>query len=113
MMVDAAVLQQAAETIQAGSKSFATAARLFDETTRQSATLLYAWCRHCDDLIDGQELGYGQQQYWIGRPIAAANPFAHSTTRRLRSLPSRPTSTGASSSISTPSGGTRISGHRR
>lgn len=62
MMVDADVLQQAAETIQAGSKSFATAARLFDETTRQSATLLYAWCRHCDDLIDGQELGYGQQQ---------------------------------------------------
>ena len=62
MAVDAAVLQQAAQTIQAGSKSFATAARLFDETTRQSAVLLYAWCRHCDDVIDGQQLGHGQQQ---------------------------------------------------
>ncbi len=23
--------------------------------------LLYAWCRHCDDVIDGQELGHGQR----------------------------------------------------
>jgi phytoene synthase len=23
--------------------------------------MLYAWCRHCDDCIDGQELGFGQQ----------------------------------------------------
>lgn len=44
-------------TIKAGSKSFATAARLFDRETRASAYLLYAWCRHCDDVIDGQELG--------------------------------------------------------
>ena len=46
------------EIIQKGSKSFATAARLFDPETRASAYLLYAWCRHCDDMIDGQELGY-------------------------------------------------------
>jgi len=59
-MVDAEVLQQAAQTIQAGSKSFATAARLFDENTRQSAVMLYAWCRHCDDVVDGQQLGHGQ-----------------------------------------------------
>jgi 15-cis-phytoene synthase len=44
--------------IQAGSKSFAAAARLFDRETRASAYLLYAWCRHCDDAIDGQELGF-------------------------------------------------------
>ncbi|MDB5843701.1 MAG: putative phytoene synthase [Polaromonas sp.] len=62
MAVDASLLQQAAQTIRAGSKSFATAARLFDESTRQSAVLLYAWCRHCDDLVDGQQLGHGQQQ---------------------------------------------------
>ena len=61
-MVNDAVLQQATRTIQAGSKSFATAARLFDEDTRQSAVMLYAWCRYCDDVIDGQELGHGQQQ---------------------------------------------------
>lgn len=45
------------EIIQAGSKSFAAAARLFDPATRAGAYLLYAWCRHCDDAIDGQQLG--------------------------------------------------------
>ncbi len=43
-----------------GSRSFATASLLFDRTTRRDVTLLYAWCRHCDDTIDGQILGYGQ-----------------------------------------------------
>jgi phytoene synthase len=48
----------AAETaLRQGSKSFAGASRLFDARVRRSATLLYAWCRHCDDLIDGQSLG--------------------------------------------------------
>ena len=46
-------------TIAAGSKSFAVSARLFAPVTRESAVLLYAWCRHCDDLIDGQHLGRG------------------------------------------------------
>jgi phytoene synthase len=44
--------------IQKGSKSFAAAAKLFDEETRENAYLLYAWCRHCDDVIDNQELGF-------------------------------------------------------
>ena len=48
----------ARERIEKGSKSFAGAARLFDPATRDSAYLLYAWCRHCDDEIDGQELGF-------------------------------------------------------
>ncbi len=55
-----ALSQHAEATIARGSKSFAAAARLFAPDTRQSAVLLYAWCRHCDDLIDGQELGFGQ-----------------------------------------------------
>jgi phytoene synthase len=46
------------ETIARGSKSFAAAARLFDPRTRESATLLYAWCRYCDDQVDGQILGF-------------------------------------------------------
>ncbi len=46
-------------TIQAGSKSFAMAATLFDRRCRHDAYLLYAWCRHCDDEIDGQDLGHG------------------------------------------------------
>ena len=48
--------------IQAGSKSFAAAAKLFDPETRKSAYLLYAWCRHCDDIIDNQSLGYRDKQ---------------------------------------------------
>ncbi|MEC9481863.1 MAG: 15-cis-phytoene synthase CrtB [Halomonas sp.] len=54
--------RHAMQTIQAGSKSFASASRLFDPTTRRSAVMLYAWCRHCDDVIDGQELGFGQTE---------------------------------------------------
>ncbi|WP_434611603.1 phytoene/squalene synthase family protein [Pseudomonas sp. D2-30] len=41
-----------------GSKSFAAAPRLFDSATRRSAVMLYAWCRHCDDVIDGQHAGH-------------------------------------------------------
>ncbi len=48
----------ATATIRAGSKSFAAAARLFDRHTRESAVLLYGWCRHCDDAVDGQSLGH-------------------------------------------------------
>lgn len=44
--------------IRDGSKSFAVAARLFDPSTREAAYLLYAWCRHCDDAIDGETLGF-------------------------------------------------------
>jgi phytoene synthase len=50
---------QSREAIQKGSKSFAAAAALFDAGTRADAEMLYAWCRHCDDVIDGQTLGHG------------------------------------------------------
>lgn len=46
------------QIIEAGSKSFATAARLFKREIRDDVYLLYAWCRHCDDVIDGQKLGF-------------------------------------------------------
>jgi phytoene synthase len=48
----------ARDTIAKGSKSFATASKLFDPVTRERAWLLYAWCRACDDIADGQELGH-------------------------------------------------------
>ena len=48
------------DAIAAGSSSFAAAARLFDAGTRESTTWLYAWCRRCDDVIDGQTMGHGQ-----------------------------------------------------
>lgn len=55
-----ALLDHASQSIAVGSKSFAAAARLFAAETRRSAVLLYAWCRHCDDVIDGQTHGFGQ-----------------------------------------------------
>lgn len=54
-----ALLDHATRTIAVGSKSFAAAARLFSPGTRRSVLMLYAWCRHCDDVVDGQELGFG------------------------------------------------------
>lgn len=52
------VVAHAAHAMQGGSSSFAAAARLFDDTTRESTLMLYAWCRHCDDVVDGQSLGH-------------------------------------------------------
>jgi 15-cis-phytoene synthase len=48
------------QRIERGSKSFATASRLFAPDVRASAYMLYAWCRHCDDEIDGQDLGFNR-----------------------------------------------------
>lgn len=62
------IVATAGETIARGSKSFAAASRLFGRETRERAWLLYAWCRACDDLADGQELGHGM--------TVVADPFA-------------------------------------
>jgi len=51
------LVARAEAAINAGSKSFRFASRLFDQTTRERSWLLYAWCRACDDLADGQTLG--------------------------------------------------------
>lgn len=63
-----AIVATAGETIARGSRSFALAGRLFDRRTRERAWLLYAWCRACDDLADGQDHG--------GRLSAVADPRA-------------------------------------
>ena len=69
-------LEQASrETIRKGSQSFAAAAALFNAETRADAEMLYAWCRHCDDVIDGQQLGHGM-----------ATPDEATASQRLTSL---------------------------
>ena len=55
------VVEFSETAMRQGSKSFAAAARLFDKRTRHDCVMLYAWCRHCDDVIDGQTLGQDQQ----------------------------------------------------
>ncbi|WP_407641593.1 phytoene/squalene synthase family protein [Aurantiacibacter zhengii] len=54
----AALVAKARESIAEGSKSFTVASWLFDKSTRERAHLLYAWCRRCDDIADGQEYGF-------------------------------------------------------
>ena len=46
--------------MKSGSSSFTLASGLFDPQTRDLVRQLYSWCRHCDDVIDGQVLGRGQ-----------------------------------------------------
>ena len=53
-----AIVATAQESIARGSRSFAAASRLFGREQREQAWLLYAWCRACDDLADGQEHGH-------------------------------------------------------
>ncbi|MEG3124509.1 phytoene/squalene synthase family protein [Sphingomonas sp. GB1N7] len=53
-----AIVATAQESIARGSKSFAAASKLFDRRTRERAWLLYAWCRACDDIADGQDHGH-------------------------------------------------------
>lgn len=56
-MTDAALNQQ---VMAVGSPSFRAATRLFDPALREDVWALYAWCRYCDDQIDGQSLGHGR-----------------------------------------------------
>ena len=56
-----AVLAASKASIVKGSKSFRSASRLFDAEVREDAWLLYAWCRRCDDEIDGQDHGFGHE----------------------------------------------------
>jgi phytoene synthase len=69
----------ARDTIARGSKSFATASKLFDPQTRERAWLLYAWCRACDDIVDGQEMG--------GARMAVTDPLVR--IERVRALTER------------------------
>jgi len=75
-----ALMAHATRTIEVGSKSFAAAAKLFDPATRRSVLMLYAWCRHCDDVVDGQELGFNVEN--AGHDAAGALALLEDQTRR-------------------------------
>lgn len=73
-----AIVEHSRKLIEKGSKSFAGAARLFDDDTRASAYMLYAWCRHCDDEIDDQDLGFKRAD---GSPVPQAERLAQLTEK--------------------------------
>ena len=52
-----ALVAYARASMARGSKSFGAASRLFDPVMRERVWMLYAWCRACDDLVDGQDHG--------------------------------------------------------
>ena len=58
----AELVEHARASIVVGSRSFAAASRLFAPATRERAWLLYAWCRRCDDIADGQVAGHGTRR---------------------------------------------------
>lgn len=89
MTVEAPVdlVKLSGQIIQAGSKSFAAAAKLFGPETRASAHLLYAWCRHCDDVIDGQELGFQTAGAAPHDPVAALERLRQMTADALDGKP--------------------------
>lgn len=77
------VVELSQQSIAKGSKSFAAAARLFDPATRDDCVMLYAWCRHCDDVIDGQELGHEQQADYREGQLARLDALRASTDKAL------------------------------
>ena len=88
----AAAAAQAEATIAKGSKSFAAAARLFGSDTRASAMMLYAWCRHCDDVVDDQILGFARRSPIGG--IDAEARLAELETKTLAAIRGRHTGEG-------------------
>ncbi len=92
---DDAIVELSRQRIERGSKSFAAAARLFPREVRNSAYMLYAWCRYCDDVIDGQELGFHAPAACSGAratgdPSALIDDLRQRTTDACRGNPSGP-----------------------
>lgn len=81
----AELVASARDSIARGSKSFRTASRLFDPVTRERAWLLYAWCRRCDDLADGQDHGQGRQI--VDDPMSRLELIRDLTEQALRREP--------------------------
>jgi len=71
----------AQRSIALGSKSFAAASRLFDRPTREKAWLLYAWCRACDDIADGQD--HGHEMTRVVDPLARLAEITNKTEAAL------------------------------
>jgi len=82
-MTRAEIVAEAEAVIHRGSRSFRMASRLFDRTTRERAWLLYCWCRHCDDVCDGQVLG--------ARSACAGGSLAETQSLTALALAGRPT----------------------
>ena len=77
-----ATLDQARQSIAVGSKSFAMASRFLPQGMHEDCVMLYAWCRHADDVIDGQDAGFATGA--VGDPAARLAELRELTHRALR-----------------------------
>ncbi|WP_103172663.1 phytoene/squalene synthase family protein [Paracoccus sp. SY] len=75
-------LDQARQSIAVGSKSFAMASKFLPAGMHEDCVMLYAWCRHADDVIDGQEAGFAAAAQ--GDPAARLAELRDLTHRALR-----------------------------
>jgi phytoene synthase len=82
-------IERGKRALEQGSRTFALASRLLDREARRSAYQLYAWGRHCDDVVDGQVLGHGQHRPAGGLEAARARLSAL-RTRTEAALAGRP-----------------------
>ncbi|MGQ0619246.1 MAG: phytoene/squalene synthase family protein [Panacagrimonas sp.] len=81
--------------LRSGSKSFAAASKLLPREVRDSATILYAFCREADDAVDLQA-GGGEavcllrrrlDRIYAGKPLAAPTDRAMVTVVARHALP--------------------------
>lgn len=77
------VLEEARQRLELGSNSFAAAARLLPSSQRASITLLYSWCRHCDDEVDNEVLGIGEADFGGARAAERLEELKRETRRAL------------------------------
>ncbi len=84
-----ALVARASESIAEGSKSFTVASWLFDKPTRERAHLLYAWCRRCDDIADGQEYGFKAEAPQGARDLKLDQASAKDRVEAIRILTHR------------------------
>jgi phytoene synthase len=91
-----ALVDESGRIIAQGSKSFRFASQIFAEKTRGRSWLLYAWCRACDDVTDGQTLGHDA--------VAPDNPaerIAFLRSKTADALAGRPTGLAAFDAFAT------------
>ncbi len=77
------IVSDSKRRIERGSKSFAAAAKLFPRATRHDAYMLYAWCRYCDDEIDGQDFGF---RACTSEPVACETKLAELRSKTQAAL---------------------------
>ena len=75
--------QHGANTIAAGSKSFALASKVLSPEMRTDAQMLYAYCRFADDLVDGQLMGHGQIADYKTGQVARVDQLRANTLRAM------------------------------